>query len=114
MTLTQSPNTSGLECTLIRSPNSRKVQDVIQIEDASGEELEISFRRTVRVPDGDGESDLPPSMGKFPLYSVASYEDKLPAPMALKGGVFLPMYREFGLSWPKTPIPAYQLTTYRA
>jgi hypothetical protein len=56
--------------------------------------LYISFRRTVRVPDNQQKSYLPPDMGKFPLKSVSTYADKLSPEMAAKGGVFMPMYRK--------------------
>lgn len=94
MTLTETSNVSGLNCTLTKSSCYVKTKDAIEITGTSGETLKISFQRTIRVPDGDGESELPPSMGTFPLYSTANYEDKLPPAMALKGGLFMPMYRK--------------------
>lgn len=94
MTLTETSNVSGLNCTLTKSSCYVKSKDAIEITGTSGETLKISFQRTVRVPDGDGESELPPSMGTFPLYSTTNYEDKLPLAMALKGGLFMPMYRK--------------------
>ena len=57
--------------------------------------LKVSFQRTIRVPDNDGLSKLPPDLGNFPLYRVSEHADNMPAAMAKKGGVFLPMYREF-------------------
>lgn len=95
MTLTKATTNSSLECSLQSSSSLRKSKDVIQVKGPSGETLEISFQRTIRVPDGKGDSELPPSMGSFPLYSVAQYKNKLPKTMALKGGLFLPMYREY-------------------
>lgn len=83
-----------MNCTLTKSSELVKANDAITVTGLSKEKLEISFHRTIRVPDGDGDSELPPSMGTFPLYSVANHKDKLPAAMALKGGLFLPMYRE--------------------
>ncbi|KAL9638755.1 MAG: hypothetical protein Q9164_001345 [Protoblastenia rupestris] len=32
-------------------------------------------------------------MGTFPLYSVAAFKEKLPTPMAAKGGLFLQIYQ---------------------
>jgi len=59
-----------------------------------GEALRISFRCTIRVPDSVNTlSLLPPDLGRFPLMSVKQFEDKLPAIMAEKGGVFFPMHR---------------------
>lgn len=54
----------------------------------------ISFERTIRVSDNENASDLPPSLGKFPLYHVKNYADKLPPHMASNGGLFMPMYRK--------------------
>ncbi|KAL2072051.1 hypothetical protein VTL71DRAFT_11394 [Oculimacula yallundae] len=54
--------------------------------------LEISLRRTVRVPDNGSSYSLPPDCGPFPIYSVKDYEDKLPKNMAAKGGLFIPIY----------------------
>ncbi|KAF2805015.1 ubiquitin-domain-containing protein [Mytilinidion resinicola] len=58
------------------------------------EDLEISFRRTIRVLDNKQTSNLPPDLGAFPLYPVSKYAKTLPADMTSKGGVFLPMYHK--------------------
>ncbi|KAI1413445.1 hypothetical protein F5Y13DRAFT_189352 [Hypoxylon sp. FL1857] len=55
--------------------------------------LRITFHRTIRVPDNQAESQLPPSMGLFPLYKIRDYAHRLPPKMAAKGGVFFPMYQ---------------------
>ena len=57
------------------------------------DDLEIIFHRTVRAPDNNQTSALPPSLGRFPLLQVKDYVQNLPATMASKGGLFLPMYR---------------------
>ncbi|CZT42531.1 related to ubiquitin/ribosomal protein S27a fusion protein [Rhynchosporium secalis] len=54
--------------------------------------LNISLRRTVRVPDNGSSYNLPPDCGPFPIYSVKQYKDKLPNSMSAKGGMFLPIY----------------------
>jgi hypothetical protein len=59
--------------------------------------LEISLRRTIRVPDNGKPYELPPDMGGFPLYSVNKYKSRLPAEIANKGGVFIPIYRKYFL-----------------
>jgi hypothetical protein len=64
------------------------------------EELDISFKRTVRVPDNHGQSELPPDLGDFPLYKIRDYADDLPHAMTTKGGVFMPMYRKLNSSQP--------------
>lgn len=56
--------------------------------------LQVSFQRTVRVPDDTKKSDLPPGLGAFPLYSVSAYEKNVPSSMACQGGIFFPMYRQ--------------------
>ena len=96
MTLTQSSTVKngGLQANLATSSKSRNLNDVIEVKGPSGELLKISFQRTIRVPDGKGDSELPPSMGTFPLYSVAGYEGNLPNSVAVKGGLFFPMYRK--------------------
>lgn len=38
--------------------------------DAGGDRVEIKFKRTVRVPDNDQASKLPPDLGDFQLYKV--------------------------------------------
>lgn len=83
-----------LNCTLEQSSPQRKANDVILIKRANQQKLDISFQRTIRVPDGKDDSELPPCMGTFPLYSMANYMDKLPESMAAKGGLFFPMYRK--------------------
>lgn len=63
----------------------------------------ISFERTLRVPDNQGVNNLPPTLGQFPLFSVADYKHRMPEEMARKGGVFLPMYQREGLFSPTCP-----------
>ncbi|CEF76426.1 hypothetical protein FGSG_08156 [Fusarium graminearum PH-1] len=58
------------------------------------DDLEIRFKRTIRVPDNDDTNDLPPDAGSFPLYKVDDYADALPLSMAQKGGLFIPMYQK--------------------
>ncbi|UZP36976.1 hypothetical protein NXS19_004792 [Fusarium pseudograminearum] len=65
-----------------------KVTKKVKIDD-----LEISFKRTVRVPDNDDTNYLPPDAGSFPLYKVDDYAETLPLSMAQKGGLFIPMYQ---------------------
>ena len=51
-------------------------------------ELSLSFRRTIRVPDNQQASHLPPDLGKFPLSKVSDHEQELPAAIVTKGGLF--------------------------
>jgi hypothetical protein len=59
------------------------------------EDLKIFFKRTIRVPDNQQNSDLPPDLGKFPLKKVSDFADKLPESMASKGGLFFPMHCKY-------------------
>ena len=94
MTVTQNAAASPLRCLLGYFAGNSHVKDAIQVRGLPEQDLDISFQRTIRVPDGRGDSELPPSMGTFPLYSVAHHKNKLPEEMALKGGLFFPMYRQ--------------------
>tara|TARA_R110002003_G_scaffold214_2_gene16038 strand:+ start:513 stop:767 length:255 start_codon:yes stop_codon:yes gene_type:complete len=58
------------------------------------DDLQISFRRTIRVPDNAQTSFLPPDLGAFPLEPVSRYADKMCAGMVAKSGLFFPMYRK--------------------
>ena len=88
----------SLECCLRSSSGLSGTEKNFVYVKKPGANLQISFRRTIRVPDGTSMSELPPDMGAFPLYSVAQYKDKLPQTMALKGGLFFPMYRKSSAS----------------
>lgn len=68
---------------------------VVIARDGSSDRVEISFKRTIRVPDNDEQiSALPPDMGNFPLYKVKYYGARLPDEVVQKGGLFLPIYRK--------------------
>lgn len=56
--------------------------------------VDISFQRTIRVPDSNKVSQLPPGLGRFPLFLTSDHADKLPVEMVAKGGAFLPIYRK--------------------
>ncbi|KAK6331202.1 hypothetical protein TWF696_009924 [Orbilia brochopaga] len=55
--------------------------------------LEISFRRTIRVPDNQQISDLPPDLGPMALTNVKHLSSKLPSDMRAKGGLLLGMHQ---------------------
>ncbi|GKU05510.1 integral membrane protein [Fusarium langsethiae] len=69
-----------------------EVTNNIKIDD-----LEISFKRTVRVPDNKHANSLPPDMGEFPLFKVDDYAKNLPMNIAQKGGLLFPMYQREAL-----------------
>ena len=76
--------------------NIKLADDTIRVYRARLDQgLEISFRCTIRVPDNQSASFLPPDLGKFPLFPTSKYASNLPAEMAAKGGFFFPMYREY-------------------
>ena len=81
-----------LQCTLQASSAARNANDIIRVENQHSS-VDIFFQRTVRVPDGQDTSQLPPGLGTFPLYAVSAFEKQLPQAMAAKGGLFFPMYR---------------------
>ncbi|KAF1952077.1 integral membrane protein [Byssothecium circinans] len=67
----------------------RLENDSILIND----DLRISFRRTIRVPDNAQTSYLPPDLGAFPLKPISTYATSMKPEMVAKGGAFFPMYQ---------------------
>lgn len=63
--------------------------DKVKIDDVN-----IEFERTIRVPDNNQISELPPSLGNFPLKYVGDHATTMSETMVAKGGIFFPMYRE--------------------
>lgn len=59
--------------------------------------LEITFQRTLRIPDDGNTYPLPPGLGTFPIRKVEDYADRVPAQWREKGGVFIPMYQREAL-----------------
>ncbi|KAK6517335.1 hypothetical protein TWF281_003992 [Arthrobotrys megalospora] len=55
--------------------------------------LEISFRRTIRVPDNQQVNNLPPDLGALTLTNVSHVASRLPDSMRVKAGLLLPMHR---------------------
>jgi hypothetical protein len=87
------------ELTLISKKIEAKRLDV-KVQDDSlrfEEDFEISFYRTLKVPD-DGKSYLlPAGLGKFPIFKVSDYCKKVPVEWNRHGGVFIPMYQREAL-----------------
>jgi len=69
--------------------------DTLKVSTGKSRFFEIAFMRTIRVPDDGKVHNLPPGMGRFPLFNIASFNKRLPPEMVEKGGVFFPIYREF-------------------
>ena len=58
---------------------------------------QISFQRTLRIPDDNQPYPLPAGLGRFPLHHVDDYYQRLPASWEQHGGVFLPLYQSEAL-----------------
>lgn len=54
-------------------------------------DLSITFQRTLRVSE-NGVNALPPSLGNFPLRVLDPSHHDVPAQMARRGGVLMPLY----------------------
>jgi hypothetical protein len=83
---------SQLESDLTSASDSSP--DTLKIKSGRSNVLEVSFMRTVRVPDNGRTYNLPPALGRFPLFNIASFTDRLPPEMISKGGILFPIYRE--------------------
>jgi hypothetical protein len=59
--------------------------------------LEITFQRTLRIPDDGNTYPLPPGLGQFPIRKVDDYADRVPKEWCERGGVFIPMYQREAL-----------------
>lgn len=55
--------------------------------------LDITFQRTLRIPDDGRAYPLPPGRGAFPLRLVRDHASRVPESWVERGGVFLPMYQ---------------------
>jgi hypothetical protein len=54
---------------------------------------EVSFKKTLRIPD-DGESyPLPAGFGDLPLLHIEDFKDKFSSQVIARGGVLMPMYQ---------------------
>jgi hypothetical protein len=49
--------------------------------------FEISFQRTLRIPDDGREYPLPPGLGEFPVCRVADYAGRVPEAWRERGGL---------------------------
>ena len=60
-------------------------------------QFNVSFQRTIRVPDDGKEYPLPAGLGSFPIKHIEDYKKKLPESWAKHGGVMLPMHENEAL-----------------
>ena len=58
-----------------------------------GAYLDISFMRTLRIPDDGKDYPLPPGLGTFPVRHVDDYSDRIPSKWLQRGGVMFPMHQ---------------------
>ena len=65
---------------------------------------QISFQRTLRIPDDNREYPLPAGLGNFPIFHVDDYAEKVPRTWIDHGGVFLPMYQSEAM-WINFQVP---------
>ena len=76
------------------SPFSRVSAESIIVGRGGEPQLVISFRRTIRIPEDSKDYDLPPGLGRLPLFNIHPFSGTLPPEMVAQGGLFMPMYRE--------------------
>ncbi|KAF7882886.1 hypothetical protein EAF00_011375 [Botryotinia globosa] len=65
----------------------------LRVSNIEGDILDISFRRTIRVPESGNRLKVPPDLGPFPIYPVDGYKDKFDQSICTKDGVFIPVYQ---------------------
>jgi hypothetical protein len=56
----------------------------------------LTLQRTLRIPDDGREYPLPPGLGRFPVYTVDEFRDRVP-PAWPDGALFIPMYQREAL-----------------
>src|SRR5688500_6560749 len=56
-----------------------------------GERFVLRFERTLRVPDDGRTYPLPPGLGRFQVFRVSDYSDRVPAAWLKEDGVFISM-----------------------
>ncbi len=71
--------------------------EVIQNRLIIGKHFNVTFMRTLRIPDDGREYPLPPGLGMFPICRVEDYADRVPASWREHGGIFIPMYQREAL-----------------
>ncbi len=55
--------------------------------------LVMEFQRTLRIPGGEDAMPRLPSLGRYPLYAVQDYAQRVPRHWLEAGGAMLPMYQ---------------------
>lgn len=62
-----------------------------------GRKSQISFHRTLRIPEDGKAYPLPASLGTLPIHRVEDYAGKVPTDWLEEGGFFLPLYQREAL-----------------
>ena len=60
-------------------------------------ELEISFQRTLRIPDDGNDHFLPPGLGEFPLRHIEDFDLGDKEHLKKRGGLIMPMFQSDAL-----------------
>ncbi|KAF3923861.1 hypothetical protein ABW21_db0206816 [Orbilia brochopaga] len=81
--------TDSTESNNVLSLKLEESDTVIRVDD----NLEIRFHRTIRVPDNQQVSGLPPDLGAMTLTNVKHLSSQLPPEMKAKGGLLLGMHQ---------------------
>ena len=59
--------------------------------------LNVSFMRTLRIPDDGKDYPLPAGLGRFPIRHVDDFGEQVPSDWRERGGVMFPMYQSEAL-----------------
>ncbi len=62
-----------------------------------GRHTQVSFVRTLRIPEDGRAYPLPAGLGRLPLYRVEDYASKVPEKWLKDGGFFIPLYQREAL-----------------
>lgn len=76
----------------LKDPMLSSGHKTIRVTYGGGDHLNISLRRTIRVPNNVTSHNSRPDCGPFPVYSIKDYKEKLPKTMTGKGDLFVPIY----------------------
>ncbi|KAF2188394.1 hypothetical protein K469DRAFT_661153 [Zopfia rhizophila CBS 207.26] len=80
----------GHEKTVSKKPFTEVSSDSIVVGKG---DFSISLMRTVRVPENSKVYDLPPGLGRFPVFNIHPFSSRLPTSVVAQGGIFFPMYQ---------------------
>jgi hypothetical protein len=62
-----------------------------------GDRFALALHRTLRIPDDGRTYPLPPGLGRFPLFNVLTYRDRVPPQWLEEAQAFIPMYQREAL-----------------